>query len=77
MTEKLAMSERVETFWMVYREGGQGSTYKHLSRESAQAEAARLARGCDSRFYVLEAREWVEAVTIRRGVCGGDVMVPC
>lgn len=56
-----------ETFWMVWGEGGNAPTYKHLSETSAQNEAARIARlkpGC--RFVVLQAIEAVQVCDIQR-----------
>lgn len=50
-------------FWMVFGFGCGRPTHQHTSRESASAEAKRLARGLPgTTFVVLEA---VEAVTKR------------
>lgn len=40
-------------FYMVYLEHGRGSTYKHETFESAEAEAKRLSREYGRKAYVL------------------------
>jgi hypothetical protein len=50
------MSARPEQFWMVYGLGQHAPTREHPSKESAEAEAKRLARlNPDIWFVVLEA----------------------
>jgi len=49
------MDETVKRFWMVYVEGGQGSTFKHETIESATKEAKRLARFNACNIFVLES----------------------
>ena len=41
-------------FWLVWADGGGRPTYKHPTRASAEAEAARLARQHGGVFHVLE-----------------------
>jgi hypothetical protein len=47
-------------FWMVIREGQSSTNTKHTTYKVAEAEARRLAEKERSRFYILEAIEFVE-----------------
>lgn len=47
-------------FWMVIREGQSSTNTKHTTYQVAEAEARRLAEKERSRFYILEAIEFVE-----------------
>lgn len=48
------MDELNGKFWMVWNPNGRQPTYKHPTKESAIAEAGRLARmNPNERFYVL------------------------
>lgn len=42
-------------FWMVYVESGDTPKVKHLTRQSAKEEAARLANKTGKVVYILEA----------------------
>lgn len=45
-------------FWLVWNENGRSPTHKHGTRQSAKAEAERLARQVrGERFVVLQAME--------------------
>jgi hypothetical protein len=45
-----------QPFWMVWSEHGRAPTYKHVTVQSARAEAERLARkNPGSKFHVLAA----------------------
>jgi len=47
----------MEHFWLVWNELGQAPTFKHVTPESARAEAERLAiKNPNSTFHVLEVR---------------------
>jgi hypothetical protein len=46
----------MDSFWMIWNPMGHAPTYKHVTPESARAEAQRLARmNPGSEFYVLRA----------------------
>ena len=45
--------DKKETFFMVYVEGESSPTYKHLTIESADTEAKRLAKLLNKKVYVL------------------------
>jgi hypothetical protein len=47
--------EPIVKFWMVYRIGGNGPTYRHLTKEGARQEAARLAEKCPGELFVVLA----------------------
>lgn len=73
------------TFWMVWKEGGAGSTCQHWSEADARKEAERLARTVEGKFYVLEAIASVVKPTViwRRASdethgdnCGCDTCIP-
>lgn len=67
------MNELNGKFWMVWNPARYAPTYKHPSKESAQAEAGRLARmNPGQHFWVMEAQGfmrtsdpcvWTEAET--------------
>lgn len=43
-------------FWMVWREGSHGCTYRHPRKESAEQEAERLSKANPGEtFFVLKA----------------------
>lgn len=42
-----------QPFYMVYLEGSGAPTYKHITFESAETEAKRLAKAHRSKAYVL------------------------
>ena len=44
-----------DKFWMVFAEGGQAPHKRHLSRDDAENEAARIAAKNSRPVYVLEA----------------------
>lgn len=45
-------------FWMVWGENGGAPSHRHVSVESAQREAERLAKVAPGqKFYVLEAKK--------------------
>lgn len=44
---------RIQAFYMVYLENERGSTYKHMTFESAQTEAKRLSKEHNRKAYVL------------------------
>lgn len=47
----------MNTFWVIWRDGGGPPTVKHFSRGQAEVEAERLAReNPGSRFILLEAK---------------------
>jgi hypothetical protein len=47
--------EPIVKFWMVWRMGGPGPTYKHLTKELARREASRLAEKCPGETFVVLA----------------------
>jgi len=46
----------METYWMVYVEGGTLPTHRHVTLQSARYEAERLVRQEKKPVYVLEVR---------------------
>lgn len=53
---EIAMDQ--SSFWMVWNPQGNQPTYKHPTRDSAVAEAERLARKCPGdQFYILAATD--------------------
>ncbi|MDF3019330.1 MAG: uncharacterized protein K0Q92_633 [Steroidobacteraceae bacterium] len=58
-----------EKFWIIWNPRGHAPTQPHSSYESAVAEAQRLAKGNQGHvFYVLEATEAFECVSVKRTV---------
>jgi hypothetical protein len=54
-------------FWMIWSPQGGCPTARHDTRQSADAEAERLARANTGRqFYVLQALAMFEANVVRR-----------
>lgn len=65
MIPSLPDSEKPEVlvaFYMIYLEGGGAPTYQHDNRESAKAEAKRLAKLHGRPAYILEAKTKINAV---------------
>lgn len=53
-------------FWLVWNPQGNNPTFRHHSREAAQAEAERLARlAPGQRFYVLAALSVTHKVDVQ------------
>lgn len=54
-----------QTFWMVWVSHTRGAVKRHPSIQAAETEAARLARMPENvgrKVYILEAKEYCEAV---------------
>ena len=60
----------MEKFWMLFVLNGNSPTYQHESKESAYAEARRLARVSGQKVYVLEADAAVEFLEYKWTVPG-------
>jgi hypothetical protein len=54
------MSNAPSRFWMLYAEGQRSPTYKHLSQQSANEEAERLAAQLRCKVHVLQVVASVE-----------------
>lgn len=52
-----------EHFYMVYAEGGNVPVCRHITIESAEAEAQRLAEKLNTRTYVLAS---IKSFTLRK-----------
>jgi hypothetical protein len=51
-----AMMPNQPNFYMVYRDGSSGMTFRHPTFEAAKTEAERLANQCPGvRFFVLQS----------------------
>ena len=59
-------------FYMIYVEGQESPTRKHLAFHEARKEAERLARATHKKTYVLGTIECVEVNDIVRTNCAVD-----
>ena len=68
---KHATKSNTETkFWLVYTPTGQNPSFRHPSLESAQKEAARLAKLHHASFFVMEAVSKAEATFSQVAIAG-------
>lgn len=67
-----------KSFWMVWCEGGDAPTRPHATMESAEQEAARLARANRGKtFVVLRSVSEFVVDDLRRTEHEADVEIPC